>query len=46
MLRYEEILLFRTQVAAEALKGASKGSINEDKLQIHFGDLIMHRRFI
>jgi hypothetical protein len=46
MLRYEEILLFRTQVAAAALKGTSAGSINEDKQQIRFGDLIIHRRFL
>jgi hypothetical protein len=46
MLRYEEILLFQTQVAAEALEGTSTGSINEDKLQIRFGNLIIHNRFI
>jgi hypothetical protein len=46
MLLYEEILLFQTQVAAEALKGTSTGSVNEDKLQIRFGNLIIYKRFI
>jgi hypothetical protein len=46
MLLNEEILLFQTQVAAEALKGTCTGSINEEELQIHFDNLIIHKRFI
>jgi hypothetical protein len=46
MLLYEEILLFQTEVATEALKGTCTGSINEDKLPIRFGNLINHKRFI
>ena len=46
MLLDEEILLFQTQVAVEALKGSCAGSINEEKLQIRFDNLIIRRRYI
>jgi hypothetical protein len=46
VLLYEEILLFQTQVAAEALRGTCTGNINEEKLQIRFDHLIIHKRFI
>ena len=46
MFLYDEILLFQTQVAAEALKGTCTGSINEEKLQIRFDNLIIPKRFI
>jgi hypothetical protein len=46
VLLYEEILLLQTQVTSEALKGTCTGSINEEKLQIHFDNLIIRKRFI
>jgi len=46
MLLYEEILLFQTQVVAEALKCTCTGSINEEKLQIRFDNLIILKRFM
>jgi len=46
MLLYEEILLFQTQVAAEALKGTCTGGVNEEKLQIRYDNSVIHERFM